>query len=106
MTILSRSLKAWMLSYNRGGSEGTVLGNPGPTWWARKGVREPMVILVELDTGTLGDTGEASYTPLWRSQENNMAALPGEDPMRSFSCQMMGGCGVDDFSCLLKLFGP
>lgn len=60
MTILSRSLKAWMLSYNRGGSEGTVLGNPGPTWRARKGVREPMVILVELDTGTLGDTEKSS----------------------------------------------
>lgn len=49
-----------MLSYNRGGSEGTVLGNPGPTWRARKGVREPMVILAELGTGTLGDTEKSS----------------------------------------------
>lgn len=49
-----------MLSYKRGGSEGTVLGNPGPTWWARKGVREPMVILAELGTGTLGDTEKSS----------------------------------------------
>lgn len=58
-------------------AESKVSGHLGPTWWPRRGVREPAAITAELGSGTLGSLRRAqgilsagSHSPLWSSSVN------------------------------------